>query len=210
MPTDPQYGRRHFLKDSVLSLAKTAQEFVKHRDAPSESGKAEPKRRTDWLRPPGAVAEELFLERCTRCGDCTKACPYGSIIPDPHTGAPVIYADATPCQLCDEFPCIAACGTEALRSLAGRDEVAMGLAVVSQRDCTAGQGCHACVSRCPTEALDMDFETFRLLVAEEQCVGCGICEQTCKTVNDKIAIKVTPARYLASGGPSAGIYRAGK
>lgn len=36
MATDPVYGRRRFLKDSVVSLAKTAQEFVKHRDAPSE------------------------------------------------------------------------------------------------------------------------------------------------------------------------------
>ncbi|TAJ31262.1 MAG: 4Fe-4S dicluster domain-containing protein [Nitrospirae bacterium] len=205
MATDPQYGRRHFLKDSVLSLAKTAQEFVKHRDAPSEPAEAPPKRRNDWLRPPGAVAEEEFLERCTRCGDCLKACPYGSIKPDLQTGAPVIFPDEMPCQLCEDFPCIAACGTDALRPLAGREEAAMGLAVVSHRDCTAGQGCHACVSRCPTEALAMDFEAFHLLVAESRCVGCGICEQTCETVNDKIAIKVTPARFLASGGPPAGM-----
>jgi ferredoxin-type protein NapG len=198
MAADPQYGRRHFLKDSVLSLAKTAQEFVRHRDAPPEPAeKTEPAPRSDWLRPPGAVAEALFLERCTRCGDCIKACPYGSIKPDRPTGLPVIFPDETPCHLCEDFPCIAACGTDALLGVPGKAAVMMGLARVSHRDCTAGQGCHACVSRCPTEALAMDFDAFRLLVEPSRCVGCGICEQVCKTVNDKIAIKVTPARLLA-------------
>jgi ferredoxin-type protein NapG len=36
-------------------------------------------------------------------------------------------------------------------------------------------------------------------VAESRCVGCGICEQVCRTVNDKIAIRVTPARMLSAG-----------
>jgi ferredoxin-type protein NapG len=195
MAKDPQYGRRQFLKDSVVSLAKTAQEFAKQRDAPPE--KAEPAPRTDWLRPPGAVSEALFLDRCTRCGDCVKACPYHSIRGEARSGFPVIFPDEIPCQLCEDFPCISACGTEALLPVSGRHEVAMGLAVVSHRDCTAGQGCHACVSQCPTRALSMDFEAFRLLVAQDQCVGCGICERVCKTVNDTIAIRVTPVRFLA-------------
>jgi len=197
---DPQYGRRHFLKDSVLSVAKTAQEFLKHRDAPSEKEKAQPTFRTDWLRPPGAVAEALFVERCTLCGDCLKACPYESIKPEPKSGSPVIFPDETACYLCEDFPCIASCETEALLPVAGREAVSMGVAVVSHRICTAGQGCHACVSQCPTGALAMDFEAFRLVVLEDRCVGCGLCEQTCKTVNDKIAIKVTPARVMLSEG----------
>ncbi|MBI4401045.1 MAG: 4Fe-4S dicluster domain-containing protein [Nitrospirae bacterium] len=197
MGTEPEYGRRRFLKESVLSLAKTAHEFVKHRDAPPE--KAEPAPRDGWLRPPGAVTETLFLERCTQCGDCLKACPYGSIKVDRRSGTPVIFPEEVPCQLCEDFPCIAACGTEALLPVFGREEVKMGLAVVSHRDCTAGQGCHACVSRCPTQALQMDFEAFRLEVAADRCVGCGICEQVCKTVNDTIAIKVTPVRLFIAG-----------
>jgi len=199
MATDPQYGRRHFLKDSVLSIAKTAQEFVKHRDAPADNKKSDLPVRADWLRPPGAVAEALFLERCTLCGDCLKACPYDSIKPEPKSGTPVIFPDEMPCFLCEDFPCVDACGTEALLPVAGRAAVAMGVAVVSHRICTAGQGCHACVSRCPTDALAMDFDTYRLRVHDERCVGCGLCEQTCKTVNDKIAITVKPARALTVG-----------
>ncbi len=195
MAADPTYGRRDFFKDSVVSVAKAAQEFVKHKDAPREQ--APPPARTDWLRPPGAVAESLFLERCTRCSDCAKACPHGAIVFDKRDGSPVIFPDLVACQLCEDLPCIAACETEALAAVSDRREVRMGLALVSERSCTAGQGCHACVSRCPTVALSMDFEDMRLVVAPESCVGCGICEQICKTVNDRLAIKVTPVRWLA-------------
>ena len=194
MAADPTYGRRDFFKDSVVSVAKAAQEFVRHKDAPREH--APPPARTDWLRPPGAVADLLFLERCTRCSDCAKACPHGAIVFDKRDGSPVIFPDLVACQLCEDLPCIAACETEALAAVSDRREVRMGLALVSERSCTAGQGCHACVSRCPTVALSMNFEDMRLVVASESCVGCGICEQICKTVNDRLAIKVTPVRWL--------------
>lgn len=201
MGTDPTYGRRRFLKESVLSLGKTVHEFVKHRDALSEE-KAKPVLRSDWLRPPGAAQEALFLERCTRCGDCAKACPYESIKFDSRDGSPVIFPDQIPCYLCGDFPCIAACRTEALLPIQDREHANMGLAVVAHRDCTAGQGCNACVSQCPVNALRMDFEQFRIVVIQDRCVGCGICEQTCKTVNDRVAIKVTPARLLTASGQS--------
>ena len=43
----------------------------------------------------------------------------------------------------------------------------------------------------------MDFDTQRLGVTTERCVGCGLCEQVCRTVNDQVAIRVTPFRLLA-------------
>ncbi len=199
MGEDPTYGRRRFLKDSAFSFARAAHEFVTHREAAPEPATPVRPARTDWLRPPGAVGEELFLSRCTRCNDCVEACPYDSITQNPVDGFPVIFADAQPCFLCEDFPCISACGTEALLPVAAREDVAMGRAVINQRYCTAGQGCNACVSRCPTTALEMQFEALRLAVIEDRCVGCGLCEQVCRTVNDRIAIKVTPARLLAAG-----------
>jgi ferredoxin-type protein NapG len=194
MATDPKYGRRDFLKDSVLSVAKAAKEYSAHSDAVPE--KAVPVLRTDWLRPPGAVLEPLFLERCTKCNDCVKACPHGAIVFHQQDGTPVLLPDQVPCYLCDDLPCIAACATEALLPVSGREEIRMGTAVVNHRLCTAGQGCHACVSKCPTDALAMDFDAQRLVVMAERCVGCGMCEYICRTVNDHIAIKVTPSRLL--------------
>ena len=84
-----------------------------------------------------------------------------------------------------------------LVNVEGRGQIRMGLAMVSHRVCTAGQGCHACASKCPTKALSMDFDTQRLVVTADRCVGCGLCEQVCRTVNDHVAIRVTPVRLLA-------------
>jgi ferredoxin-type protein NapG len=179
-----------------VSVAKTAQEFARHQEVVPEQPAPLPVR-TDWLRPPGAVDEALFLERCTECGDCAKVCPYGSITFHPQNGTPVIFADRMPCYLCEDVPCIAACATEALLPIEGREQIRMGLAVVSHRVCTAGQGCHACASKCPTDALSMDFDRQRLVVTTERCVGCGLCEQVCRTVNDHVAIRVIPFRLLA-------------
>ena len=195
MAIDPKYGRRDFFKDSVISVAKAAKEFSSHADAVPE--KPAPAMRTDWLRPPGAVGEAIFLERCTKCSDCMKACPHESIVIH-QDGTPVIYPDQMPCYLCDDTPCIAACATEALLPVGSVNETRMGVAVINHRLCTAGQGCHACVSKCPTDALTMDFDAQRLVVAVERCVGCGMCEHVCRTVNDHIAIRVTPFRLMES------------
>ncbi len=194
MASDPSYGRRDFLKDSVLSVAKAAQEFSKQTEVTQEA--PAPVLRTDWLRPPGAVEEALFLERCTKCGDCVKACDPGAIVCHPADGSPVLYADQSPCLLCEDLPCVSACAEEALEPVGHVRDIRMGSAVVTHRLCTAGQGCHACVSKCPVDALAMDFGDMRLVVASERCVGCGICEHVCKTVNDHVAIRVTPVRHL--------------
>jgi len=190
------YGRRSFIKQSVVSLGVTVKEYVKHRDASPPKKEERVAVRSDWLRPPGAVEESLFLDRCTSCGDCVSACPYGSIRNREVDETPVIFSNEIPCYLCGDFPCIAACETEALLPVGELGQVKMGLAVVSFKVCTAEQGCNACVSQCPTQALTMDFSSFRIRVNTGLCVGCGICEQTCKTVNDRIAIKVVPTRLL--------------
>lgn len=199
MATNPSYGRRDFLKDSVLSTVKAAQEFVKEADGLRKEP-VQPRVRLDWLRPPGAVGEPLFLERCTKCQDCVKACPPQAIVAHPTDGTPVLYADQSPCLLCEDFPCITACGTDALVPVEHHNQVRMGLATISHRLCTAGQGCHACVSKCPTDALAMDFESLCLSVVTEACVGCGMCEMICKTVNDHVAVRVVPVRHLAEIG----------
>ncbi|MBI5316901.1 MAG: 4Fe-4S binding protein [Nitrospirae bacterium] len=196
MATNPSYGRRDFLKDSVISTVKAARELVKQAEGvPAEP--PPPPMRMDWLRPPGAVEEPLFLERCTKCNDCVTACPPGAIAAHPRDGTPVLFADQSPCLLCEDLPCITACETEALLPVEGITHVRMGIATVSHRLCTAGQGCHACVSKCPTDALSMDVAFLHLSVVKEACVGCGMCEMVCKTVNDHVAIRVVPSRQLA-------------
>lgn len=196
-------GRRQFLKHSVLSVGKAVYEYYEQqKDVVAPLAPPPVKFRTDWLRPPGAVPEALFLDRCTRCGDCLPACPYHSIKNDPASGYPVIFANESPCYLCDDFPCIAACATDALLPVEERREIRMGEAVLNQADCTADQGCRFCLAKCPVEALSSDFMDPYPIVDKGKCVGCGICEQVCSTVNDRIAIKVLSGRLVA-GAPGA-------
>jgi len=192
----PAYGRRTFLRQSLVSLGTTVHEFVKHRDAPKIK-ESEPKKVTlqrGWLRPPGAVPEAEFLERCTKCGDCIDACPHQSIQKLLKDGTPAIFPSESPCQLCHDLPCISACQDDALLPLSGLDVVDMGVAVVSASLCTAGNGCNACVSQCPMKALSMDFSAFSVAVDPTRCVGCGLCQFICKTVNDQMAIRVLVKR----------------
>ncbi len=190
----PSHGRRSFLKQSMVSLGVTVQEYVRHRDAETKNDEAPERIRTDWLRPPGAPEEARFLERCTGCGDCVAACPHGSIGVLKDNKTPIIFPDEKPCYLCGDFPCIAACEPEALQPVETVNAVAMGLAIVSHRLCTSGQGCNACVTQCPTRAIGMDFALMSIRVDGDLCVGCGLCEYTCTTVNDQTAIAVSPAR----------------
>ena len=57
---EPSYGRRNFLKQSVVSLGVTVHEYVKHRDAQDAKEEQPEKKRTDWLRPPAPLKNPDF------------------------------------------------------------------------------------------------------------------------------------------------------
>lgn len=67
------------------------------------------------MRPPGALPEAEFQQRCTGCDECMKACPFNVImIEDQKLRHPVIYPEKDPCVHCEDTPCITACPTGAL------------------------------------------------------------------------------------------------
>jgi ferredoxin-type protein NapG len=70
-----------------------------------------------FIRPPGAVPEEVFLSLCIRCDKCRAVCPYGLITPVSLTesiisaGTPALRGYCPRCRLC-----IPACPVGALRN----------------------------------------------------------------------------------------------
>ena len=176
------------LNDAVDAVGAISTLAFDDLDAPS----ARP--RGTWLRPPGAVPESSFLKVCMRCTACQEACPYQSIRrlgPEfgEAAGTPAIIPEESPCYLCADMPCIAACEPLALQPLT-REEVAMGTAEMRTADCYVAQGqpCDYCVTRCPLKSDAIGFNDAGLPeVREDGCCGCGVCAYLCPA--DAITIR---------------------
>ena len=132
------------------------------------------------IRPPGAPIETEFLLTCKRCGECAKACEYGSIkIAAGDTGmavgTPHLDLRKSHCRLC--MKCIKACENGVLED--SGTGMKIGIAVVDQNLCISWNGgiCTTCYSHCPEGAIDMDDELRPVI--NDKCTGCGCCESKC-------------------------------
>ncbi len=122
------------------------------------------------IRPPGALAEEEFLKRCIKCGQCMRLCPTNVIQPGSIEGGlenlwtPVLNyrIGSSGCQLnCTE--CGSACPTSAIRPITlseklGTDEFAqigpikIGTAFLDRNRClpwAMDKPCIVCQENCP-------------------------------------------------------------
>jgi len=153
------------------------------------------------LRPPGALAEEAFLDRCIRCGACMKTCPSNALHPALHEAGlqsfwtpilvPRIGGCAEGCTACAEV-----CPTEALErfSVEEKDALFIGTSRIDRSACivwNAGKYCLVCDEHCPYRAIRWEEVegARRPFVIEEKCVGCGLCEHHCP-VQPVAAIRV--------------------
>lgn len=143
------------------------------------------------LRPPGAVAEATFLERCTKCGECAKACPYGAITGgSPRlgraAGTPIIDPSNAACRACPDRPCVTACAPRALDPAL---PTKMGLARIDPGMCLAHRGefCATCSERCPVPGAVV-VTNGRPRIDASVCVGCGACAFSCPAPGNAIAV----------------------
>ncbi len=144
------------------------------------------------VRPPGALREDLFLQRCTRCGKCATVCPTGGIVLAGLSsgwrleGTPVVVGM---CQMLKCSRCSEVCPTGALIPF-DRNSVDIGSADIDRSKCVAWsdskpegktRACLLCQEVCPVPGTVNYIDT-------EKCIGCGICKYACPVM----CITVTP------------------
>ncbi len=202
--------RRQFVREGFRNLLKPIRRFVESRierirapasafggTASAPAHPADPESAGRVIRPPGAIREERFLERCSRSGRCVAACPVHAIRPiegdGPLKGTPSIDPRSQPCVVCEGLYCMKACPGGAL-AVVPRARIEMGVAQVLRSRClrSFGDECQACVDRCPLgrAAIEIPYFGGPVEVKPSGCVGCGVCEWVCPA--DPSAILVRP------------------
>ncbi|MCX5800290.1 MAG: 4Fe-4S binding protein [Candidatus Eisenbacteria bacterium] len=165
------------------------------------------------IRPPGALPEKAFLERCVKCSECMKVCLTNGLQPTlleaglEGMWSPVLvprigYCEYS-CTLCGQI-----CPTGAIKKLPVEEKrrTIIGLAFINKNRCLPhafNVNCIVCEEHCPTPKKAIVFEevnkvgpdgeeiTLKLpVVVPGLCIGCGICEYKCP-VSDEPAIYVT-------------------
>lgn len=131
------------------------------------------------VRPPWAMDESLFLDACSRCGDCLKACPESILITEGPEGYPVVDFSLGECTFCGD--CVNICPTNALsRSL---PYPWMVKAQISDRCLPMQQViCTTCGEQCDAKAITFSPQIGAVSQPElnrDVCSGCGACVAPC-------------------------------
>lgn len=176
--------------------------FTRWRDVAPPSTLPEPPRvaarpAIPFHRPPGAIEERAFLERCTRCGECATACPHDAIQEvaarfGSAAKTPVIRPVESPCRMCADTPCITACTVGALTKAI---PIKMGLARINTMECLAyqRQTCSVCYEQCPVAGA-IRLEAGQPVVNADVCTGCGVCAYACPAPRNAIVLMPAAVR----------------
>jgi len=164
------------------------------------------------LRMPGAQDESAFLAECNRCGECTRTCPTVCIRPMgledgfQKLWTPRFYPRKAGCisDQCNQA-CARVCPAGAIKRRES-DDFKIGTARVNTRTCLGYRGrlCLVCMERCRFEAIEADG--LRPVIIEDECTGCGACENTCPT--EPASIRIFAEGYSPAW-PNGGLRRRG-
>jgi len=133
---------------------------------------------SNLLRPPWAIEEYNFVDRCTSCDACVNACQQTIIRLDSRQ-QPYIDFNQNECTFCGD--CAKVCESGALNF---SDEAPWNAIGSINNQCLAEKQtyCRSCSDVCDSEAIN--FNPFSRAISKpaldtEQCNGCGACVSVC-------------------------------
>ena len=161
------------------------------------------------IRPPGALPEDEFLERCTRCGECLQVCKTNGLQPaalqagldglwTPHLVPRIGYCDRN-CTLCGHV-----CPSQAIRALSldEKNGIAIGRAVINRSACLPWIG-WAMAEAEPAPAIPLgQAGQPGLPPAGRRDYNCAVCEEVCPVPGKAIRFNVyRTVDVIGGGGP---------
>ena len=131
------------------------------------------------IRPPWALPEDAFIDRCTRCNDCLKACPQKILVVG-DGGYPTVDFSHAECTFCGD--CVTACRPRALVRL--DDAAPWQRKAVINDACLARRSveCRICGDFCDARAIRFLLRLGGSPLPEIDsalCTGCGACVAPC-------------------------------
>ena len=140
------------------------------------------------IRPPWALPENDFIDRCTRCVDCLGVCSQKILVVG-DGGFPTVDFSQRECTFCGD--CAAACLPLALVRSDGAPawnyKAGISDACLAQR----GVECRVCGDFCDVRAIRFApriGSTPLPAIDTDACTGCGACVAPCPTTAIRIAI----------------------
>jgi ferredoxin-type protein NapF len=136
--------------------------------------------RTGEIRPPWAISDPLFTDRCTACGDCVPSCPQ-HILAVGDGGFPKVDFTRGACDFCGA--CNRAC-PEGPRLFTEQERNPWSLTPRFAESCLSGRGiaCRTCGDWCDSHAIRFRLEVGGRAHPEltiSDCTGCGACVSAC-------------------------------
>lgn len=133
------------------------------------------------IRPPWALAEDRFIESCSRCKQCVDKCPE-KIIVKGRGGFPEIDFSRGECSFC--AVCLDHCSDHALDRNTENDASPWTIKALVGDTCLALQGvvCVTCKEQCDARAIEMKHQRGAVAIPfidNFLCTGCGACYQPC-------------------------------
>lgn len=130
-------------------------------------------------RPPWSAPEALFVDLCSRCDECVKACPTG-LLGRGDGGFPVADFSTAACTFCAD--CAAVCKPQAIRIMPAQAPWSFAIRIGS--DCLPRQGvdCRVCGEACDVGAIRFRLRAGGAALPEvdtDACTGCGACLAPC-------------------------------